>query len=1144
MRQWIAASLAAGAVFFGTALGAGKEADHAKVMEGLRGQEDHVGAWERYPVAGIPLVETAPVIDGVVDTREWFAAARLGRFVDYHSGVATRDRTDMYLCYTATHLYMAFQIERPQNARKPAPNDFLEILFDTSHAHAKYYSVAAQLEKILWDGIGPNVDRDAWNPTWQYKARETSFGWEGEMAVSFKDFGLNVPPAAGTVWGADFIRNEKTPVDRLAVWAFRGKNWHAVKNFGHIVFTGRPVAFRVEEVSWMPGPRQAGVKLVVSNFGKEPAPVEAELTLRKAPKPPAMEYYTGIESAMAEDLPAAVGSPLRNEITRAIKDYDVVREMKKTVTVGPGESSFLQAVLPDEPGLYLAGFRLGEGARPIFAGMAPFRIAVPLAIKLESYLYSARTLAWSVDLRRVQEKMTPASTLLVTVRGADGKTVAETKVAGVLNQQDPSGTLHFDPPPDTTMMVEARIVDGDKVVAKNEEALRVPPKPVWLGNALGKKKFVPEPWTPVKAADRSCELAGVRYTWPEGALLPEFTTFGRQVMSGPMRFVFQGAEGKELALKITRFALREQDIEKATWAFAGTIGDAIEVAGEVAVEFDSFAWYRMTLTPRGAAELSAATLHFPVRKEYARVCTAGDNKYSGGIPPEGLKFPFIFSYWVGGTEGGIQWMAESNRGWSNVTEKDVARVEPTAEGATLSVRFVDKPVKLEKPVEWSFGIIPTPSRVKPKDWGKYAFYQAAGIVNIPQEPAKELQKENPNQYSKAVNAWRYFNGAQWKADQKLIYAFIYHGYWQELFGYPGTDDPKRQEALKKSVEWLHGLGIKVIVYAGWGMNNAAPEWKDYGTEMVRLPLYNSGYGTYRQCPTTLWQDWFVWKMAAMIRDYDIDGIFIDSVTSPFLTENYTPGMRWVDDAGKVRGSYPILASREWLKRLYKLWHGEMKPNGVVYNHNSPPAIMAIENFCDVRTPSEFAQTYEGVMDRKFMDFFIAKNGGEQYGLFVEFTNKDWMGAWARKKVNQLYAASLPLNVSVKSVNLFTPKHGSYDLDAQPMQEIWAASAWVDRSTAEYLPWWRNAEFIKVEPSDDMVLHALWLQKGKKALLCLSNLDPKPRTLTATLDFGKMGFKGATADDAITGAPVTVNGNVISLPVEAERYRLVRLTAQP
>ncbi|MBI2201638.1 MAG: hypothetical protein HYU43_06825, partial [Armatimonadetes bacterium] len=466
---------------------------------------------------------------------------------------------------------------------------------------------------------------------------------------------------------------------------------------------------------------------------------------------------------------------------------------------------------------------------------------------------------------------------------------------------------------------------------------------------------------------------------------------------------------------------------------------------------------------------------------------------------------------------------------------------------TLTVHFIDRPVTLDRPTDWSFGFIPTPARVKPRDWGRYAFMQTGGIVIEPHAPPDEgLQTQDPNGYFKAKQSWDYYSGDRWKRDRELIHAFVYHGYWQELFGYPGTYDPLRQQKLRESVRWLHGLGIQVVLYAGWGVNVDAPEWKDFGREMVRLPLYNTGYGTFRQCPTTLWQDWFVYKMVELIRDYDIDGIFIDSVTSPIETENYTAGMRWVDEKGKVRGSFPVLATREWLQRLYKLWHGEIRTHGIVYNHNSPPAVIPIENFADVRTPSEFAQHHDGRFDRQFLDFYLAKNGGEPYGFFVEHTNKDWMGEWARKKTNQIYAVALPLNVSIKAVNLYSASltRGSYALDAQPIPWVWAANRWIDRSTAEYLPWWRNGDYVSTSPNDEQVLTALWLQRGRNALFCLSNLHHAPRRIEAVLNLEKMGLQNVQAEDALTGEKLPAQGGRLTLDVDFERYRLLQLTASP
>src|ERR1043166_4326091 len=117
------------------------ELDHAQSMGQMRGKEEHVGIWQRYPFLGVPLVKEGPKVDGIVDTREWASSARVSYMVDYNKGMAVRDKTEIYVCYTPTHFYIGFQFERPQNARAPSLQDLFEILFDWSHGHAKYGNI-------------------------------------------------------------------------------------------------------------------------------------------------------------------------------------------------------------------------------------------------------------------------------------------------------------------------------------------------------------------------------------------------------------------------------------------------------------------------------------------------------------------------------------------------------------------------------------------------------------------------------------------------------------------------------------------------------------------------------------------------------------------------------------------------------------------------------------------------------------------------------------------------------------------------------------------------------------------------------------------------------------------------------------------
>jgi hypothetical protein len=1124
------------------------EQDHAKIMEAMRGREEHVGVWQRYPFLGVPLVKEGPKVDGTVDTREWGASARVGFMLDYNKGMAVRDKTEIYVCYTPTHFYVGFQFERPQNAREPSSQDLFEMLFDWSHGHAKYGNIGLNLDKVLWTGVGPNVVKSAWQPVVEYKARTTEFGWEGELAIPWKEFKLDAAPAPGTIWGVDFVRNEKTPADRLAVWAFRGKNWHAVGNLGHMSFTGKPIAVQMQSVGWIEDTGQRGVKLLVSNFGDQPVTLDSFLELRRTDAKLALEYYPNIDTAMTEDLGAAIGSPLKKEIESTLKNYSVQKTVSDKITIAPHTSKLVQLTEAEEPGSYLASFALKDGETLLAGGLVPFRVLVPLAIKADSFLYSANRIAYEVDLRRVADKITDNAIVTVAALDKAGKALATSKHENIKGQEEAAGTLELTPKPDSTLFVRATITEGDKEIATNQEPVMVPPRPEWLGTKIGKKKFVPPPWQPIKATRKETEVMRVKYGWDGKSLLPSIQHKSLDLFAKPPTLTFKDKDGKPLAARMTRWKLAEKDVEQANYEFAAELEGKGSLAGKVKVEFDGLVWYWLTLKPKGTTELSGATLEFTVKKDFARLCTSGlgitstkNQNYSGVLPAEGMEFPYTYMFWLGNWDGGVQWFAENNRNWFNTNEATAVSIKRTDTTGTLTIHFIDKLVALDKPTDWSFGFLPTPARTKPKGAGEFAFFQT-GLLTTDQIPAPD--PKDPNHWEKN-NWYKYITGERWKFDKQFITCFIHHGYWQELFGYPGTFEETRATELKKSVTFLHSLGIKTIVYAGWGMNTEAPEWKDYGMEMVSLPLKNTGYGTFRQGINALWQDWFIYRTAQMIKDYDIDGLFIDSVTSPTLEENYIEGMRWTDAKGKLRGSYPLHASREWLKRLYKMWHGEIKKDGIIYNHHSPPAIMMIENFADVRCPSEFAQNYDGPLDGKFLDFYIAKNGGEQFGLYVEHTSKDWMGEWAKRKSNQLFAFALPLNITIKAVSLQveTVTKPSYALEHQPQPWIWAANKWVNRGTAEYLPWWRNANYITTQPTDEQVLNALWLHKGDKALLCVSNLKKEPRDIAVTLNLPALGFSKIEIEDALTGEKIPAADDKFSVKVDFERYRLLKVTNQ-
>lgn len=1119
--------------------------EHSEIYAELQ-QGEHVAAWQRYSLIGVPQVKTPPVIDGVVDNREWAGTSQIGHMLDMSNYLMVPDQVKVLLCYTETHLYLAFRVSRPEGVRTPSDNDYFEILFDVLHAHQRYCDAKLGLNGVLSDGIGPNVDPNAWNPTWAYKARVTEFGWEGEAAIAFKDFpGCAAAPKPGTIWGADFVRNERSPVERLANWSIRSR-WHATKDLAHLMFTGQPVAFRVENAGWQTDLKQIGIKVAVANDSDQTVELDAFLELRRAGEKQMMPYFQALDSALTEDLGVAIGAVIPKEVKQAQTPYAIVKEAAPKIKVPPHTSKLVELVEPDQPGHYLVSFSIKEKDQLLAAMTVPFIVTIPLDISLRSYLYSANTLAYTIDLRRVQDKLSKDSVLKVTATiGKEGKPAATQEHRDLPNKSEITGELRVDPTPGAICMVTATVTDGKTAVVRNEAPLAIPPKAEWISNSLGKKKFVPKPWTPLKATAQTTETLTIRYGWPGKSLFPAISVLGREYLAAPIRLIMKDGQGQEMPLTITTFSLKESDIEQALYTFQAQVGAMGTLEGTAKIEFDGFLWYDLVFTPNSSAELGGCTLEIPLKPDCARLYTRarmdvlydGNKKVpgeeAGRVPPEGMALPFVFQVWLGHEEGGLQWLAENKADWFNGQPDQVIRIEPEKTATSLVVRFIDKKVKVSRPLKWSFGFQPTPGRIPGRGMQELSNFQFTGLPEL-----GPVDESETNAWKKAKAKRNYewtIGGGAANAGVKTVTLF---SSWNEMFGYPGTQLPETAEKLRQVIKHFHKQGIKVLVYAGWGISTQCPEWKDYGWEMVKLPLKNSGYSTYWAYPATLYPDLYVYRLAEMIRLYDLDGVFMDNTLETVYSLNYN-GMRWVNEKGEVQGSYGLRAMREFCKRVYKVLHGEVKENGVFIGHHSSPADAWIENFTDVHQPSEFAQMYDGELDETFLDFFIAKNAGTPFGLHAMLTNKNWMKG-ITKTVNQLNAICIPLNIDYKAVNPAAPQ--DYSLRGEPMPKIWQAKAWLDSAKAEYLPWWKNSAYISTSPHDQ-VLTAIWLRKGEKALVCVSNLNKAPRTIETTLQFEKMGFAAAQVEDAVTGEKIPLEKNTLKLSVDFERFRLLKITGQ-
>ena len=121
----------------------------------------------RYNLIAVPKIAVAPKIDGLVEKREWYGASMLPRLIRAGKGTTSEECVRLYLCHDTNAVYIAFQIDRPDNALAPQPEDVVKLAFDAAHTHKTAVV------------LGGNVESKASGPAgvqWQFKAHPADFG--------------------------------------------------------------------------------------------------------------------------------------------------------------------------------------------------------------------------------------------------------------------------------------------------------------------------------------------------------------------------------------------------------------------------------------------------------------------------------------------------------------------------------------------------------------------------------------------------------------------------------------------------------------------------------------------------------------------------------------------------------------------------------------------------------------------------------------------------------------------------------------------------------------------------------------------------------------------------------------------------------
>jgi hypothetical protein len=382
-----------------------------------------------------------------------------------------------------------------------------------------------------------------------------------------------------------------------------------------------------------------------------------------------------------------------------------------------------------------------------------------------------------------------------------------------------------------------------------------------------------------------------------------------------------------------------------------------------------------------------------------------------------------------------------------------------------------------------------------------------------------------------------------------------HQEWTEMQGYPGTLREENATKMRRAVEEAHKRNLKVVAYIGQEVSESFPEWERFGGSMVRMPLLG-GRGrpdpeadAFRPCANQVYADFVAHKTREMIREYNIDGIFLDGqpAISPCLNTGHGHGYQ--TETGEWRATFDVYDVRRMLQRLYVLFHGAEKSDGVLCLHSGwgwTPAF----SFGDYRLAGEF-EVYRhkmhpnlSLMDILSPDYFRAVYDPAVNGLPVCWMSKPTKGglSYAQDRaVSLLHGVMQRARWPRFSTDGPVLANAQSDPDSYGLDEawkIWRIFGRFNPDGARWYPYWDRKAPLAIQPAAVRV--SLYSRPGEGLLAVVSNPGRSPQTAVVGFDLQALRLDPAeiTARDAMTDKPMALEKGRMSVSLEPESCRLV------
>jgi hypothetical protein len=452
--------------------------------------------------------------------------------------------------------------------------------------------------------------------------------------------------------------------------------------------------------------------------------------------------------------------------------------------------------------------------------------------------------------------------------------------------------------------------------------------------------------------------------------------------------------------------------------------------------------------------------------------------------------------WLGGVLRGLCWFADNDRGWVPNEEKPAITVSRENKVITLGLHFISQPFTLKESRKIVFGLLATPPKPLPKD---YRIWNRG-------DPRKHGQ---PAGCLTSCDAF-----APWEVPVKGDHCMAY---WPKDYDW---DFAKRaSDRQRKSKHPKYATGRPLMIYHDMRFTPGGRDAAYFNWEWFR-----NGEGSYP--PSKV--DCLVWYMNEWYGRNIMDGIYIDDVF-PVPDWNHDTGTAYLLPDGKVQPGNPMFPYRDYLKRMFSLFHVYGKAP-VITTHMTHTLAMPFQAFATVMFDGEdmgvLSDPNATFIDNWPLDRLITLNIAERTGLVPVLMLKGDYVTRGRSEKAWAHMIYRTYRSAVAVWQLFDMNNGlGYQM---PAEFIAVLQPYLEPDTTVH-PFWSNQETVKVKAllkapvTDPNLLPRKW--PWRTPMLERIGRDPlratlwkKPdRALLIVVNFLKMPVKGeVTLDLAALG----------------------------